>query len=404
MENISERTQKYLGNRGLILFLALLSAFVPLSTDLYLPALPIMARFFHVSEFKMNLTLILFFAFYSLATLVWGPLSDKYGRKPILLIGLTGYMLASILCAVSGSVNQLILFRILQAVGGGAASAVATAVVKDVYQGKKQESILAIVQSMVVISPAVAPVIGALLLKFTSWRGIFFAQAILGLVVVIGSIAFQETIGSENSTAGLITTIGRLGVVLRNPSFTVLLIIFSAVNIASMAFISSSSYIYQDSFELSSQKYSYFFTFNAVGMLIGPLLYIRLSGWFKRFHIICACFAIIILSGILIYTLGWWKPWIFALTLLPAAITESCVRPPSTYLILKQQENDAGSASSLLSSATTVMGSVGMLIVSFNQWNPVQLIGKINIIVGFLCGGAWLIAVKELFLDKIQKE
>lgn len=194
MEDIPERTQKYLGNKGLILFLALLSAFVPLSTDLYLPALPIMTSFFHMSEFEMNLTLILFFVFYSLATLVWGPLSDKYGRRPILLIGLTGYMIASILCAVSRNVNQLILFRILQAVGGGAASAVATAVVKDVYQGKKQESILAIVQSMVVISPAVAPVIGALLMKFTSWRGIFFAQAVLGFAVVAGSIAFQETI------------------------------------------------------------------------------------------------------------------------------------------------------------------------------------------------------------------
>ncbi|CAB1249872.1 membrane hypothetical protein [Clostridiaceae bacterium BL-3] len=150
-----ERTQRYLGNKGLILFLALLSAFVPLSTDLYLPALPSMTSFFYVSEFKTNLTLILFFVFYSFATLIWGPLSDKYERKPILIIGLTGYMIASILC---------------------------------VYQGRKQESILAIVQSMVVISLAVAPVVGALLLKFTSWRGIFFAQAILGVVVVAGSM------------------------------------------------------------------------------------------------------------------------------------------------------------------------------------------------------------------------
>ena len=152
---------------------------MPLSTDLYLPALPTMTIYFHVPEYQINLTLILFFIFFSLATLIWGPLSDKYGRRPILLIGLTGYTIASILCADSSSVYQLILFRVMQAIGGGAASAVAMAIVKDVYQGRKRESILALVQSMIVISPALAPVVGALLLNFTSWRGVFVTQAII---------------------------------------------------------------------------------------------------------------------------------------------------------------------------------------------------------------------------------
>jgi MFS transporter, DHA1 family, multidrug resistance protein len=160
--------QKYLGNKGLIVLLALLSAFVPLSTDLYLPALPTMTKYFHVHHSQTNLTLILFFVFFSLATLVWGPLSDKYGRRPILIIGLTGYAIASLLCAASLNVYHLMLFRVLQAVGGGAASAVAMAIVKNMCEGKKRESILALVQSMVMISLAVAPVVGALLLKFTS--------------------------------------------------------------------------------------------------------------------------------------------------------------------------------------------------------------------------------------------
>lgn len=153
----------------------------------------------------------------------------------------------------------------------------ATAIVKDVYQGKKQESILAIVQAMVVISPAIAPMMGALLLSFTSWRGIFYAQVILGVVVVVGSFAFQETIKIKNSAANVVYMIGRLGVVLKNPGFTSLLLIFSAVNIPFMAYISSSSYIFQDGFGLSSQAYSYFFAFNAAGMLLGPFLYVKLS-------------------------------------------------------------------------------------------------------------------------------
>ncbi|MCI1882635.1 MAG: Bcr/CflA family efflux MFS transporter [Sporolactobacillus sp.] len=396
--------QKYLGDKGLVVFLALLSAFVPLSTDLYLPALPMMLRFFAVSELEMNLTLILFFVFYALTTLIWGPLSDKYGRRPILQVGMSAYMVASILCALSADVYQLILFRILQAAGGGAAAAVATAVVKDVYRGKKQESVLAVIQSMVVISPAVAPVLGALLLRFTSWRGVFWTQALLGAIVVAGSFAFQETIVFKNHNANLMRMMSRLGVVLKNPGFTLLLVIFSTVNVASMAFISSSSYIYQDNFGLSSQTYSYFFTFNAVGMLLGPIFYVRLAWRCKRFSIINACFIITIVSGMLVCLFGKRDTWLFAVTLLPATVATSAVRPPSTYLMLQQQQKDTGAVSSLITALAIAMGSVGMILVSVVRWNLVLVVGWINILIGVLCGGAWLLATKAPYLSKIRKQ
>jgi len=394
--------QKHLGNKGLIVFLALLSAFVPLSTDIYLPALPIMTEYFHVTEFQINLTLILFFVFFGIGTLIWGPLSDKYGRKPILLVGISGYTVASILCAASSNVHQLIFFRVLQAIGGGSASAVATAIVKDVYQGKKRESILAIVQSMVVISPALAPVIGALLLEFTSWRGVFVIQAIMGLSILGGTVAFQETI--ESRTNGNITqTIGRLAVVLRNPGFTMLLVIFSFVSITMMAFISSSSYIYQDTFKLNSQVYSYYFAFNALGMVIGPLIYVKLSTQFLRFSIINVCFSVMILSGLFVCVFGSLKPWIFAIMLMPATIAGSCTRPPGTFLMLDQQEGDTGSASSLMVSFTTIMGSLGIIIVSLDLGNLVQVVGVINIIFGLLCIVMWLTVTKKPFLIRVRK-
>lgn len=407
LENISGKrgTQKYLGSRGLIVFLALLGAFVPLSTDLYLPALPVMMRFFRVSEFKMNLTLILFFIFYAFTTLIWGPLSDKYGRRPILIVGVIGYTAASVLCGLSSDINRLIVFRVLQAANGGVADAVATAIIKDVYRGKKQESTLAIVQSMVVVCPAVAPVLGALLLKFVSWRGVFLTQAVLGSVVAAGCFAFQETIESKNNGANLSHMFGRLGAVLKNPAFTALLMIFSAVNIAFMAFISSSSYIYQNFFRLSSQEYSYFFALNAAGMLMGPVLYVRLSSRFRRFPIINACFILIILSGALVCAFSGQKPWIFAVTLLPATMMSSCVRPPSIYLMLQQQKEDAGSVSSLITAFAIAMGSVGMILVSsVSQRDLVWIVGGLNVLVGLLCGGAWLLATRKWLAGKIRNE
>ena len=154
---MDQTKQKYLGATGLVLLIALLSGFVPLSTDLYLPALPGMSAYFGASADRINLTLTAFFVFYALGALGWGPLSDHYGRKPILMAGLGLYVLASAACAFTWNVEGLIVCRIFQALGGSAAGAVATAIVKDVYSGKKRESVLAIVQSMVLISPAVAP-------------------------------------------------------------------------------------------------------------------------------------------------------------------------------------------------------------------------------------------------------
>ncbi len=184
--------QKYLGTKGLIVFIAILSAFVPLSTDLYLPALPGMSAYFGTGADRINLTLSAFFIFYALGTLIWGPLSDHYGRKPILITGLGLYVIASAFCALMRSVDGLILCRIFQALGGSAAGAVATAIVKDEYSGKKRESVLAIVQSMVLISPAVAPVLGAFMLKITSWRGVFWNLTGIGLIALVFSLLFQN--------------------------------------------------------------------------------------------------------------------------------------------------------------------------------------------------------------------
>lgn len=392
----SERVQPRMGNVGFIIFLALLSAFVPLSTDLYLPALPTMTKFFGVSEIIMNLTLILFFVFYSIATLVWGPLSDRYGRRLILLIGLTGYMFAGILCGLATSAFEIILFRVLQAIGGGVATTIATAVIKDVYTGRKQETTLAIVQSMVVISPALAPVIGSLLLTFISWRGIFFTQAFLGLIVVIGAVIFQETHDTSKETTSVGRSLSRLGVLMTNPAFSALLINFSAVSIVSLSFISSSSYIFQVHFGLSSRAFSYFFAFNALGMLLGPLLYIRLSKYIDRMVILYACFLLGIVGGVLVLGLGLHNPYLFAITELPATLASSASRPPATYLILKQQENDNGSAASLYSAGGTIMGSLGMVVVSYaNHW-PVLIIAVIDITVNILCAVGLYATLKGL--------
>lgn len=276
-----------------------------------------MADFFGAPAKLVSLTLIMFFIFFAAGMLFWGPMSDKYGRKPALLAGVTIYVISSVLCACSASIYQLIAFRIFQAIGGSVASAVSTAIVKDVYRFEERESILAIVQSMVMISPALAPV--------------------------------------------LVESIGRLGVVLRNPGFLSLLILFSMTSISAMAFVASSSYVYENGFGVSEQTYSYYFALNAMGLLFGPMLYVKLSERHGRGQIINACFITIALSGVLVYLVGNISPLLFAFSILPATIAGVCSRPPGTNLMLEQQQEDAGSASSLMGCFTTIMGTIGML-------------------------------------------
>jgi DHA1 family bicyclomycin/chloramphenicol resistance-like MFS transporter len=386
--------QKYLGTNGLIIFIALLSAFVPLSTDLYLPALPRMSAYFGTSAGRINLTLTVFFIFYALGTLVWGPLSDHYGRKPILIAGMGLYIIASAFCALIRTVDGLILCRIFQAIGGSAAGTVATAIVKDVYSGRKRESVLAIVQSMVTIAPAVAPILGAFLMRFMSWRDIFWTLAGIGAVTLVGSFLFEES--NLQRTSGMLTeSLGRLGRVLQNSGFTYLLVLFSLGTISVLAFISSSTYIYQDGFHLTAQMYSFYFSLNALGMIAGPIIYLKLSRHFHAESIIRVCFATIAASGLLVCILGNIQPWIFALCILPASIASSCNRPPSTNMMLEQQKGDTGAVSSLMGCTGLLMGSLGIQLISLPWGNTIIALGIITFSVAVISLIAWPFVIKQ---------
>jgi DHA1 family bicyclomycin/chloramphenicol resistance-like MFS transporter len=401
-ESDAGQEQRYLGRKGMIALIALLSAFVPLSTDIYLPALPGMARYFDVSPNLTNLTLILFFVVFSAGTLFWGPMSDKHGRRPVLLAGLTIYVLASVSCACAWDIYSLIIARIFQAVGGSGALAVATAMIKDVYSGRDREAILAAVQSMVLISPVMAPVLGAVILEFTSWRGVFWALAVVGILSLAGSIALDETIARRYSGTTF-QVVCRLGTVLRNPGFTSLLAVFSLLSTASMAFVASSSYIYINGFGLSEQTYSYYFALNALGMISGPVLYMRISRRFERKTIIAAGFALISASGILVSSFGSTGPLVFAVLLLPATLSSSCLRPPGANLMLEQQQEDTGSASSLMSCFGILLGSLGMAIISLDWGNTILALGIMNIAVGLSGGLLWLLISQKPFVKQIPE-
>lgn len=378
-----------LGHKALIVYLAFLSAFVPLSTDLYLPALPDMGNFFNASPELTNLTLSCFMLLYSLSMLVWGPFSDKYGRRPILLAGLVIYILASIGSALSGSIYQLIAGRCFQALGSGAISAVSLTVVKDSYRGRAMENVLTLIQTMIVLAPMLAPVLGGQLLAFTTWRGIFWVLTACGVLALAFSFALRETLAVPTPGSAL-HSLGRVVAVLRHARFRALLLIFSLSSMPFMAYLAASAYVFQNTFGVSPQAYSYFFAANAAASLLGPALYARWLRRLPRRAYIAGNFIVPAAAGVLLLVFGGAGPFLFAALYLPITFCGSAVRPPSTMLMMNQMDSDTGTVASLVGSVALLCGSLAMFLCSLPWDSFITATGVISLAVGLVCLLGWL--------------
>ncbi len=362
--------QKYLKKSGLMFFITIMNVFIPLSTDLYLPALPTMSTVLGVSAALTNLTPVSFFFFFAVGTLLWGPISDKYGRKPVLLAGTGLYTISSLFCALAGNVYVLIVARIVEGFGAGAIIAVSMALIKDCFSGKQRESMLAIVQSVGGLAPMIAPVLGGILLQFTSWRGSFWVLTGAGALCFVLSALYQETLIDEERYEGTIAgSLGRLLIVSKNMGFSLPCLIFSLYNFAFMAYIAMSSYIYVDKFGLSEQVYSYFFAANAALSIVGPMLYVKFFTKANKRKFAYACFISYVVFGAFLLFLGNLSPFLFWLGFAPFSLMGTISRPFSTGLLLDQQKGDTGSASSLINGIATIFGSCGMVMAS--MWGDI---------------------------------
>ncbi|MFA0483797.1 MULTISPECIES: multidrug effflux MFS transporter [Vibrio] len=386
----------------MLFFLVIISAFPPLTIDLYLPALPQMVEVFNTDRSMVNLTLSSYFVTYAIGLLFWGPLSEKFGRKPILLIGLASYMVASILCAMTNSIEQLISARVFQAFAGSAITVIATAIVKDLYDGREREKIMATIMSLVIIAPMVAPVFGAFLLKIASWRMMFVTLAIFGAFASVLACCYRETL--ENKYQGSIfRSWGRMGVVMKNRSFVKLLVIFSIIPMALMGFLAAGSYIYIDHFGLTEQQFSYAFAFNALCASFGPTIYMKLSYRMPVQKVISGCFALLALAGIFTLTIGDLSPWFFMFIAAPATLMAIIMRVPGTNLMLNQQDHDTGSAVALIQFFSMICGSLGMVLVSIRPESLIENLGFIQLSVGTLGGLMWLmVRNKEFVTNKLN--
>lgn len=300
-------------------------------------------------------------------------------------------------CALSTNMSWLIFARVFQAFGGGAAQAVSTAMVKDMYDGRKREMVLAVVMSMVIVAPVIAPVLGAVILKFMPWNVVFWILALFGTIAFLLSLLLRETL-ENRYTGSLASALGRLWVVLKNPKFSVLLGIFSITPMPLMAFIAVSAFVYIDGFGMTESLYSYYFSFNALGAMVAPMVYMKISKRVALETIVTGSFGLLMICGIALNTAVGDAPVAFALAMAAATVVVSLLRVPAANLLLSQQAGDSGSASSLINFTAMIMGGLGMFLIGLEPGNLIPVLGLMQILVGSVCGSLWLLVQGRAFI------
>lgn len=387
--------QKILGRSGLIAFIVLMNMFVPLSIDMYLPAVPSLNTYFNSNPSLTNMTLSAFFFFFAVGILLWGPVSDKYGRRPVILTGTAIYIASSICCALATNIYVLIVARAVQGIGGGAIIAASFAIIKDCFSGKERETMLAVTQSISGVAPILAPVIGSWLLEFTDWRGTFWLLGLIGVANLLLTILYTETLKAEEKYRGsLAGALGRLYAVGKNKSFLFPTLIMALSQLPFMGYLALSSYIYVDFFGLSKQAYSYFFAANSCFTIFGPVIYVRFLMHFNKKALAAACFAIAAASGIFIMLVGTLSPFIFLFGVVCMSMTGAILRPFGINIIFDQLEGDTGTASSLFNTFFTLFGILGMSIASLSWGNFVLSLGALITAASVLSIISWYAFLK----------
>jgi DHA1 family bicyclomycin/chloramphenicol resistance-like MFS transporter len=283
------------GTFALTALLAALSAIGPLTTDMYLPSLPDIARQLHASTAQVQFTISAYLIGFAVGQIFYGPVSDRHGRKPVLMAAMALYCVASLACALSTSIEMLIIARTFQALGGSGGIVLTRAIVRDIYAGARAGRELSLIGSVMALAPVLAPIAGGLLQTGFGWRAVFFALVAAGLVGAgIVWLLLPETLNTRAAEPVSIASMGRsYRIVVRNPAYLAYLGITSASYAGLFAWISGAAFVLQNLYGLTPFDFGAAFALGSIGYMTGSALAARIVVRFGLDGVLgvggCAC-------------------------------------------------------------------------------------------------------------------
>ncbi|MEV6836330.1 multidrug effflux MFS transporter [Streptomyces sp. NPDC051133] len=256
---------------AVVLLLASLTAITPLATDMLLPGFPDMADDLHASDAGVQLSLTTYLLGQVIGQLLLGPISDSTGRRRLLIWSSGLFAVFSLLCAFASSAELLNAARVLQGVAGSAGMVLARAVVGDWYRGPEAAKRFSVLSIIFAVAPIIAPVIGGLIIHASSWRVLFIVLAVLSVLLMVAVVVgLPESLPPEKRQKGGVGPAFRaMRGLLGQRTFLGYVLTFSFANVALFAYISGSSFVFQDRYDLSETGYSLSFALTAIGVLIG---------------------------------------------------------------------------------------------------------------------------------------
>lgn len=342
----------------LFVFLGMLTAFGPFVTDMYLPSLPAMTQYFGTTASWVQLGLTFSMLGLAAGQILFGPLSDKYGRRLPLLISMGLFLAATLGCIFSPNIVCFVALRFVQGIAAAGGIVISRSIATDKFKGKNLAKALAIVGAINGIAPVAAPVLGGFLVGAAGWRGIFAVLFVIGLLLCAACIRFNESLSrTKRSKEKLLKTFRLFKPLFSNRKFIFYTLQMACAQGILFGYIAASPFIIQQHYGFSPLAFSFFFAANAVAIGVGAGFSVK----FKRQEncVTCSCagmllFGILLALGLLANV----SVWVFEGLLFALLFTMGLSFTASTTLAMDSARQQAGSASALLGASGFLAGSL----------------------------------------------
>lgn len=350
--------------------LGILSAFAPMSVDMYLPAMPAMAELLGASSGAVQWTLSAFLLGFGLGQGIYGPLSDRFGRKKVLIGGIVIYSIGSLGCAIAVTVDTLIFWRFIQALGACSGQVLARAMVRDRYDRDRAARMMSLMVLLMGAAPLLAPIIGGQILVYAPWHAIFWVLTGFGVLsVLLVILALGETLPAERRVGFTgMQMVGGFVMVLRNRRFLGYVGTTSLIFAGMFAYISASPFVFITVFGISPQHYGFFFGANVIGLMIGAFINSRIVlrvGSERLLSLGVAAAASVGIALVMISATGWFDIWGVAALLFLYMATISFIGANAMAGGLAIFPQVAGTASAVFGMLQFTAGSVSGAMVGW---------------------------------------